>query len=495
MEESKGIVFLVGAGPGAPDLISVRGRRCLREADVVLHDDLSYPELLDEAPAAAERVYVGKRHGKATMEQAEICALMVREAGQGKRVVRLKGGDPFVFGRGGEEAAALVAEGIPFEVVPGVTSPVAAPAFAGIPITHRDHADGFEVLTGHRPTEYPRMTTVVLMAMKHLAQNVEVLRRRGIAGDTPAAVVRWGTLPGQQTVVATLDTIAEAARDIGSPAALVVGGVAGLAGQLGWFERKPLFGKRVLVTRSRHQAATTCRLLEQLGAETVALPTIQIRPPDDDGPLLAAVGQLSTYDYIVLTSANTVDAVARAMETAKLDSRAMAGARVCAVGPGTAKALAAMGIRADLVPTDHRAEGLLNLLDEEAVRGKRVLLPRAAVAREVLPNTLRARGASLDLVVAYVTALPDEDAARAGLKRLRAGEIDVLTFTSASTVDNLAAMVAPDLPALCKGKTVVAIGPITRDACEEAGLTVDVMPDRYTLPAMIEALVKHLEDG
>ena len=492
MKNSTGRVFLVGAGPGAPDLITVRGRRRMREADVVLHDDLSSPDLLDEAPAEAERIYVGKRHGQATMEQDEICALMVRKASQGKRVVRLKGGDPFVFGRGGEEAMALVSAKIPFEVVSGVTSPVAAPAFAGIPITHRDHADGFEVLTGHRPTERPRMTTVVLMAMKHLAQNVEVLRKRGRAGDTPAAVVQWGTLPRQQTVVATLDTIAEAARDVGSPAALVVGGVAGLAERLSWFEHKPLFGKRVLVTRSRHQAAATCRLLEELGAETVALPTIEIREPEDLGPLHRAVGALGDYDYLVLTSANTVDAVARALEHEGLDSRSLAGVTVCAIGPGTAKALAGLGVKADLVPRDHRAEGILDLLGEEAVRGKRVLLPRAAVAREILPDTLRQRGAQVDFVVAYVTGLPNEDRTRHGLERLRAGELDVLTFTSASTVENFAALAGPELSRLCEGMLVVAIGPVTRDACEKVGLAVDVMPARYTLPAMTDALVAHL---
>ena len=493
MTTSGGRVSLVGAGPGATDLITVRGRRVLRRADVVLHDDLSSPELLDEAPPKARRVYVGKRDGKATMAQEEICALMVREAAAGRRVVRLKGGDPFVFGRGGEEASALVEAGIPFEVVPGVTSPVAAPAFAGIPITHRDHADGFVVLTGHRPTETPRLTTVVLMAMKHLAQNVDVLLRQpGYSGKTPAAVVRWGSLPAQQTVVATLDTIVEAARGVGSPAALVVGEVVALRQRLTWFERQPLFGQRVLVTRARHQAAETCRLLEELGAQTVAMPTIEIHPPEDDGPLRRAVAGLDRYDYLLLTSANTVDALARALELEGLDSRALAGVTVVAIGPGTARALGRLGVRPDLVPEDHRAEGILDLLPQEAVAGKHVLLPRAAVARVVLPDTLRQRGAVVDFVVAYVTGLPDAARAAGGLQRLRAGEVDVLTFTSASTVQNFAALVGPELPDLCRELLVVAIGSVTRDACLEAGLTVDIMPERYTLPAMTDALVAHL---
>ena len=493
MKTKRGKVYLVGAGPGAMDLITVRGRRCLRFAEVILYDDLSCPELLDEAPAKAERIYVGKRDGRFTLEQQQICELMVKRAGAGRRVVRLKGGDPFVFGRGGEEAMALAEAQIPFEVVPGVTSPVAAPAFAGIPLTHRDHADGFMVYTGHRPRENLRLTTVVLMAMKHLAQNVELLRSRGHAGQTPAAVVQWGTLPRQRIVVATLDTIVEQAAGMGSPAALVVGPVVGLQRQLDWFQHGPLSGKRVMITRARHQARETCRLLEQLGAETVALPTIEIRPPGDDGPLRRALRGLAQYDYLILTSANAVTVVRDLLEQEGLDSRALSGVTLCAIGPGTARALTAMGLRPDLVPEDHRAEGILGLLSAEKIGGKRMLLARAAVARQVLPETLRRRGAVLDHVVAYVTGLPELSHCEAGLQRLRRGELDVLTFTSASTVQNFAALVGDDLLALCRDLLVVAIGPITRDACQELGLAVDVMPQSYTLPAMVEALVDYYQ--
>ena len=492
MSSSKGIVYLVGGGPGAPDLITVRGRRCLRRAEVALYDDLSGRSLLEELSPGAEPVYVGKRQGRSAMSQQEICELLVHHARQGKRVVRLKGGDPFVFGRGGEEALALARAQISFEVVPGVSTAVAVPAFAGIPVTHRGLCDGYEVFTGHKePAQPPTTTAVMLMGMRRLAANVELLLARGYAGDTPAAVIQWGTLARQKTVVATLERIAEAAAELGSPGVLVVGQVVTLRRQLSWFERRPLFGKRVLVTRARHQAAQTCELLQDQGAEPVTLPTIAINPPDDAEPLRAAARELGSYHYSIFTSANTVDALAAAMEQQGLDSRALAGQTICAIGPGTAKALGRLGLRPDLVPQDHRAEGILELLTEQRVAGKRVLLPRAAVARQILPETLRQRGARLDLVTAYVTGLPPAEQTAAGLARLRAGEVDVITFTSASTAQNFGALLGQDLQRLCQGKIVVAIGPITADACRDVGLEVEIMPPRYTLPAMVQAMVEH----
>jgi uroporphyrinogen III methyltransferase/synthase len=516
-----GRVYLVGAGPGARDLITVRGLDCLRRAEVVLYDKLASEALLEEIPADAERIYVGKHGGQKTFEQEEICALLVQHARQGRRVVRLKGGDPFVFGRGGEEAEALQAEGVPFEVIPGVTSAVAVPAFAGIPVTFRGLAESFEVLTGHDaragsggeakgpPRAQPVAagvqqehavestappTTVVLMGRRRLAENVARLRRR-YRGDTPAALIQHGTLARQRSVRATLDTIEDAARDLGSPAILVVGATVELGERLAWIEARPLFGRRVMVTRARHQAAETCRLLEEQGAETVTLPTIAIRPPGDPGLLSRAVAQLATYDLLILTSANAVARLGEELHRQELDSRAFAGLTICSIGPGTAGALAELGLRADLVPEDHRAEGLLDLLPAERVAGRRVLLPRAAVAREILPRTLSQRGAAVDLVPAYVTGLPDPDQTRPGLSALEAGDVDILTFTSASTVENFASIVGERLEQLTRGRMVVAIGPITRDACERVGLGVDVMPERYTLPAMVDALVNHLKRG
>ena len=490
-----GTVTLVGAGPGPRDLITVRGLACLRRADVVLHDKLAGEALLDEVPASARLIYVGKQGGHKTYEQDEICALLVEHARAGRRVVRLKGGDPFVFGRGGEEAAALCRAGVPFEVVPGVTSAVSVPGSAGIPLTFRGVAESFEVLTGHEGEDAAAPpTTVVLMGRRRLADNVARLRRRH-AGDTPAALIQHGTLASQRSVRATLDTIEEAARDIGSPAVLVVGAAVELGDKLAWFERRPLHGRRVLVTRARHQAAETCRLLEELGAETVALPTIEVRPPEDPAPLARAVAGIGGYDLVVFTSANAVAAVRDTLALHGLDSRAFGGVTLCAIGPGTAGALAALGLKADLVPEDHRAEGLLELLPAERVAGRRVLLPRAAVARQILPRTLEQRGAHVDLVPAYVTGLPDAAATRDGLRVLERGDIDVLTFTSASTAQNFAAICGDRLRVLSRGKLVVAIGPITRDACERVGLRVDVMPERYTLGAMVQAVVDHLKPG
>jgi len=495
MAQHAGKVYLVGAGPGAPDLITLRGKACLERAQVVVYDDLSPAELLSHCPDDVERIYVGKREDRKTLEQEEISDLLVRKSRDGKRVVRLKGGDPYVFGRGGEEAGALAARGIPFEVVPGVTAMAAAPAYAGIPLTHREHADGFEVISGHRPDETPRMTAVVPMAMRRLEQNVDRLRQRGYRGDLPAAVVRWGTTSRQQTITATLDTIAEAAAGLGSPALLVVGDVVSERPALAWFERRPLFGTRVLVTRARHQAAETCRLLEASGAETISMPTIHVAPPADEAPLLRAAQDPGRYDFLLLTSANGVEALRGAMQRAGVDARALAGVQICAIGPGTARAMSALGLTPDQVPDDHRAEGLLELLDEARVRGKRILLPRAAVAREILPDTLRARGATVDLVEAYRTTLPPAQASARGVQALEDGDVDVLTFTSASTVLNFAEILGHRLEGLTRDLLVAAIGPITADACAEVGLPVHVMPEKYTLAALVAALIDHLGPG
>jgi uroporphyrinogen III methyltransferase/synthase len=490
-----GVVTLIGAGPGAPDLITVRGLDRLRRAQVVLYDELSARALLDEVPADAEVLYVGKRGEKKALGQEELSALLVERARRGLRVVRLKGGDPFVLGRGGEEALALAAAGVPFEVVPGVTSAVAVPAFAGIPLTHRGIAEGFEVHTGHKGhAAAGRRTVVVLMGMRHLAENVAGLVQGGLPESLPAAVVQHGTVARQRSVVATLGTIVEAARHLESPAVLVAGEVVALREQLAWFESRPLFGRTVLVTRARHQAAETCRLLEQLGAETVAMPTIDLRPPADPEPLRRAVREVGSYDFLILTSANAVRPLREALAEQGLDGRALAGVTLCAIGPGTADALAAMGLRADLVPADHRAEGILELLTAERVAGRRVLLPRAAVARDILPRTLEERGAAVEVVTVYETGMPDPERTRAGLRALEAGEVDVLTFTSASTAENFADIVGRErLDRLCRGLVVVAIGPVTRDACRRVGLEVHVMPESYTLAAMTEALVRYLE--
>lgn len=493
--KARGTVSLVGAGPGARDLITLRGLECLRAAEVVVYDDLASPALVDEAPAAAERIYAGKRGSEKAMEQAELCALLVERARAGRRVVRLKGGDPFVFGRGAEEAEALAAAGIRFEIVPGVSSALAAPAYAGIPLTHRELAQGFEVWSGHDGQLPGARTAVVLMGTRRLAENAALLERAGYASDLPAALIERATTARQRTVVATVGTIAEAASAaaIASPAVLVAGATVPLRDRLRWYEARPLFGRRVLVTRARHQAAETCRALEAAGAETIAMPTIAIVAPEDPEPLRRAVRELGRYRLLILTSANAVAPLCRELDAVGLDARAFAGLRLCAIGPGTAAALdEALGLRADLVPADHRAEGILEALAGEPVAGVRVLLPRAERARELLPDELRARGAEVDVVPAYRTVPAPVEETRAGLEALERGEVDTLTFTSASTAESFAALLGPRLAELCAGKLCVAIGPVTRDACTKVGLEVDVMPEHYTIEAMVEALAAHL---
>ena len=475
-------VALVGAGPGDPGLLTVRGAELLAAADVVLYDSLAEASLLELAPAAAERVFVGKRPG-APMPQDEINALLVNHALAGRRVVRLKGGDPFVFGRGGEEAAALAGAGIAFEVVPGVTAAVAVPAYAGIPVTQRGLATSFTVVTGHSrhavdtETNWEALaaaggTIVVLMGVAHRAEIAGRLRRGGLAPDTPVAAVQWGTRPGQRTVRTTLSGLGDAVLE--PPATIVVGAVAAL--DLAWYEARPLFGRRVVVTRAREQSANAVAALRDVGAEVVELPVIEFADPADGGAALReAVARLGSYEWVVFTSANAVHRVLALVR----DARDFGAARLAVVGAKTAEALAAHGLVADLVPGRFVAEALLEAWP--AGTGT-VLLPRAEVARDVLPEGLRARGWRVEVVDAYrtVAARPSEAewAAAAGA--------DAIMFTSSSTVANYLAVtdrVPPD---------VACIGPVTARAAEAAGLRVDVVADESTVESLVAALARTL---
>jgi len=476
-------VALVGAGPGDPGLLTVRGAELLRRADVVLYDSLAETSLLALAPPAAERVFVGKRPG-APMPQDEIDALLVAHARAGRRVVRLKGGDPFVFGRGGEEAAALAAAGIPFEVVPGVTAAVAVPAYAGIPVTHRGLATSFTVVTGHSrhavdtETNWEALaaaggTIVVLMGVAHRAELARRLQAGGLAPARPVAAVQWGTRPSQRTVRTTLAGLGDAALE--PPATIVIGPVAAL--DLAWYEARPLFGRQVVVTRAREQAAEAVDALRDLGADVVELPVIAIADPADGGSALReAVARLGTYDWVVFTSAN---AVQRVMALVR-DARDFGGARLAVVGARTAEALAAYRLVADLVPDRFVAEALLEAWPAGAGT---VLLPRAAAARDVLPDGLRARGWQVDVVDAYrtVAARPSEAewAAAAGA--------DAVMFTSSSTVTNYLAVTDRVPP------VVACIGPVTARTAEAAGLRVDVVADESTVASLVAALARTLE--
>ncbi len=502
-----GRVYLVGAGPGDPGLITVRGVEVLSSADVLVYDRLVNERLLDLASDDAERIFVGKGPKKHTLSQNEINDLLVAKAREGKRVVRLKGGDPFVFGRGGEEAEALVAAGIPFEVVPGATSAIAAPAYAGIPVTHRGVASSVAFVTGHEDAEkaestvdWSRLATatdtlVLLMGVGQLAEIAERLMACGRAADTAAAVVQWGTLPRQRTVVGTLADIAAKVEEAGitPPAVTVVGGVVRLREKLRWFDARPLFGLRALVTRTREQASELSRALEEAGAEAIELPTIEIVPRRDEGKRQAAVAALSEgeFGWVVFTSANAVDLFFQALWEDGRDARDVQ-AQVAAIGSATAEALNSWGILVDVMPGSdaYTAEGLVAAFDgEHDLRGKRVLLPRAEGARDALIEGLIQRGAQVDEVTLYAAGAPtDVDAA--GLRRLRAGEIDVATFASSSSVRNLVSLLGGDVGPLRRVR-IACIGPITAQTAEELlGRPPAVVAEEHTIAGLVRALVE-----
>jgi uroporphyrinogen III methyltransferase/synthase len=509
-----GFVSLVGAGPGDPGLLTLRAVRRLEAADVVVHDFLVGERLLGHVRADAEIVAVGRGHGHAArLAQKDIEALLVDRARAGRRVVRLKNGDPFLFGRGGEEADALVRAGVPFEVVPGVSSALAVAAYAGIPVTHRDHASLVTVVTGHQALAAPGAapapptlpwaalarqggTLVVLMGMSQLPAILEALAGQGLAGDTPAAAIQWGTTGRQATAVGTVATLAARVRaaGLGAPGVVVIGTVVALRERLRWFETRPLFGRRIVVTRPRAQAAALAEPLEDAGADVVLFPTIALVAPADPAPLARAIDGAAGYDWILFTSANGVRAFFDRVAAAGRDVRELAPVRFGVIGPETAAVLARYLVRPAVQAAEFRAEGLLAALGAEAVRGRRVLVPRAAGAREVLPETLRAHGATVDEVVAYEAVVPP-GADAAGLRAaLDAGALDALTFTSSSTVRNFAALVGDDAVARVAraARPVVAcIGPITADAARACGLRVDVVPRDYTAAALADALVDH----
>lgn len=534
-----GKVWLVGAGPGDPGLITVAGLERLREADVIVYDRLVSPRLLEHAREGAELIFVGKVAGEGGHNQAKINELLIEKGREGKRVVRLKGGDPFVLGRGGEEAEALRAAGLSFEVVPGVTSAVAVPAYAGIPVTHRGVASSFAVVTGHEDPgkgdpaiDWGRLATavdtlVLLMGAKTLPEIVEKLIAGGRPAATPVAVIRWGTTPDQRTVTGTLADIVQRVEEakLQPPAITVVGEVVRLRETLAWFEDRPLFGKRVLITRTRRQASALARLVAEEGAVPIELPAIEIEPAGDEAAAEAAQGGLraGVYAWVVFTSANAVELFFGLMRDRGLDARAFAGAKAAAIGPATADALAERGIVADAVPEEYIAEGVVEALRRRLTPGDRVLLPRAEGARPELVEGLSALGAEVDEVVLYRAAVPKAAPAEA-LSLLRDGGIDIVTFTSSSTVRNLAAMLGADFHVILSGedagaRTVVpsrrhvlsevegnlgsgaggattlerrpliaCIGPITADTARELGLRVDVEASEHTIPGLVAAI-------
>jgi len=480
-------VYLVGAGPGDPGLLTVRGSEVLARADVVVYDRLSVAALLDLAPAGAERISVAKQGGRPSTSQDDINRLLVEHGRAGREVVRLKGGDPFVFARGGEEARALLDAGIPFEVVPGITSAIAVPAYAGIPVTLRHSSTSFTVVTGHEDPSVGEEgsvdwdavarvggTIVVLMGVGRLRAITDRLIAAGRHPDTPAAAIRWGTRPEQETVRATLATLAD--QELAAPATIVIGAVA--AEDLAWFTTRPLFGTSVVVTRPEGQASTLADALQAAGAAPIVLPVIEITDPADGGSALGeALGAITRYDWLVVTSANG----ARRVLAGLRDARDLGGVRVAAIGPGTAAALAEGNVVADLVPERFVAEGLLEVFPDPPAAGGRVLLARAAVARDTLPEGLTARGWSVDVVEAYRTVAARPDPAL--LEAVAAA--DVVTFTSSSTVTRFLEVAGPDrVPPV-----VACIGPVTAATARDAGLTVTVEATEHTIPGLVAALV------
>jgi len=501
----RGKVYLVGAGPGAPDLITVRGADIVRTADTIVYDYLASAEIVQMAPAAAERIYAGKMgKGGQQFEQAAINQILIHHARAGKRVVRLKGGDPFIFGRGGEEAEALAAAGIEFEVVPGVTSAIAVPAFAGIPLTHREYGSFVVFVTGHQGTEKnphavpwdelaraarAHGTIVILMATSQLRENLARLVAAGLAAETPCAAVQWGTTAAQKTVTAPITALADQVEGagLGAPAVVVVGECAQFAATLNWAERLPLFGRRILVTRAAADTAAFAKRLRELGAEAIEFPTIATEAPDNFLQLDAAIGQIETFDWIIFTSATGVEAFLERLHILDVDIRA-AGARLAAIGPATATRLRHYGLRVAAVPREYRAEALIGALGRQTIAGARILIPRAQVAREILPQLLRQEGAKEVVVApAYKTVIP----LRAGIERerqlVRTGAIDLVTFTSSSTVRNFQAML--DVP--IGGLKAAAIGPITAEAARTCGFDVVVSPAAYTVDSLMDAILDY----
>ncbi len=501
----KAKVYLVGAGPGDPGLITVKGQECIQIADVIIYDYLASPALLRHAPPDTEMIYVGKKGGDHTLSQDGINALIVEKAKAGLTVCRLKGGDPFIFGRGGEEAEVLAAKGIPFEVVPGVTSAIAAAAYAGIPLTHRKLTATLAFVTGHEDPHKEESsidweslargigTLVFFMGVKNLPDITRRLIANGKSPDTPVALIRWGTTPGQQTVTGTLDNITERVKKAGlkSPAIIVVGEVVDLRKTLKWFETRPLLGKRIVVTRAREQASDLVRQLSDLGAECLEYPTIRIVPAQDLKPMDEAIRNLSAYDWIVFTSVNGVKFFFdRLLETGK-DVRALNQIHTAAIGPATAERLFKFGLKSDIIPKNYRAESVVAAFSKEELEGKKILLPRAGEARPVLPVELRKMGAQVDEVIAYLTEKV-QDNADLLVKQLEEKTIDLITFTSSSTVKNFKSLLPPDkFTRLIDGAGIASIGPITTDTASESGFKVNITAESYTIPGLCEAILKY----
>ncbi|MDF1590563.1 MAG: uroporphyrinogen-III C-methyltransferase [Desulfobacterales bacterium] len=503
--QPKGKVYLVGAGPGHPDLITLRGKDCIQRADVIIYDYLASPALLKHASEKAELIYVGKKEGHHTLPQPEINDLIISKARQGLTVVRLKGGDPFIFGRGGEEAEALVKENIPFEVVPGVTSAIAAPAYAGIPLTHRDFTSTLAFVTGHEKTAKRKSninwkalakgigTIVFFMGVKNLPNITQKLMAHGMPADTPVGLIRWGTTPQQMTVTGTLATIVERVKAAGlkAPAITVVGRVVQLRETLKWVETRPLLGKKIVVTRAREQASDLVKELSELGADCLEYPTIKVAAPDDRALLDSAIENLSAYDWLVFTSVNAVDFFFKRLFEKNKDVRALGRLQTATIGPATEGRLFSFGIKSDIVPQDYRAESVVAAFAAIDVKNKKMLLPRAKEARPVLPAELEKMGAVVDDIPVYCTLAVSDNAERL-IQLLEDKEVDLITFTSSSTAKNFKSLLPQEkFKSLLKDVAVASIGPITSETAQKLGFKVHITAEDYTIPGLCQAIQEY----
>lgn len=486
-------VYLVGAGPGDPELITLKGRRVLAEADSVLYDHLANEALLHHVRAGAERVYVGKKRSSHTYSQEEISTMLVERAQRGLTVVRLKGGDPFIFGRGGEEIEALAAAGIPFEVVPGVTTPLGIAAYCGVPLTHRSHTSVVTFVTGHsvEAIDWDRVgaaeTLVIFMGLTHLRQIAAEIIARGRSPQTPAMAVRWATRPDQQTISGILADLADRVDAAGMkpPATIVIGEVVALRDQFNWYERLPLFGRRIVVTRAQGQAGEFSAKLRELGAEVIEFPTIAIRPPEDFGPLDRAIENLAQYDWLLFTSVNGVYSFMDRLDASSYDLRRLR-ARICAIGPATKHAIESLHLKVNIMPEEYVAESLLAAFSGEKLAGSLILLPRAAVARDLIPAEFAKRGARIHVVEAYRTAVPAESEPLA--KEIFAGphKPHWVTFTSSSTVKNFLVLAGREA---LQGVKIASIGPVTSETARKHGLEVAAEASPYTTDGLIAAIL------
>jgi uroporphyrinogen III methyltransferase / synthase len=508
--QKKGKVYLVGAGPGDPGLLTLKGKTLIEKADVIVYDYLANKTFLDYARDDAELIYVGKSGGSHTMKQEDINNLLCERAGKGFNVVRLKGGDPFIFGRGGEEAEMIVKAGIPFEVVPGVTSAIAAPAYAGIPLTHRDYTATVAFITGNEdPTkeqsniDWEKISTgigtlVFLMGIGNIEAIAQTLIKHGRSPETPAAVIHRGTAPVQKSVEGKLQDIAAIAKQAGikAPGIIVVGDVVKLRKDLNWFENRPLFGRKIIVTRAREQASQFLAGLTELGAECIEFPTIKIVPPLSWDGIDNAIQRLEDYNWLLFTSVNGVEYFFKRLFDSGKDIRSLRDIKVAAIGPKTAEAVLARGINPDLVPDEYRAEAVIEAFKSYKLKGVNILLPRAVEAREILPDELKQMGAHVDVVEAYRTIMPEEGAEKLAAM-LEKGEIDMATFTSSSTIVNFFAMFKDkreNLMQQMKSVAIACIGPITAKTAEDNGLKVTLSPEEYTIEALTAAIVEYYSE-